>query len=40
MQSGLFVAHYSAEDERTDDYEFTSYASTITVQVLNKPIAN
>ncbi len=31
----LIVAHYTAMDERSDDYEFTSYASTITIDVPN-----
>ncbi|TWU58330.1 DUF4198 domain-containing protein [Rubripirellula reticaptiva] len=37
-QSGnryLIVAHHTAEDEKSDEYEFTSYSSTITVQVAN-----
>lgn len=29
----LIVAHYTAEDERSDEYEVTSYSSTITVHV-------
>ncbi len=37
----LIVAHYTAEDERSDEYEFTSYASTITIDVPNsRRIAN
>ena len=31
----LIVAHYTAEDESSDEYEFTSYASTITIDVPN-----
>ncbi len=29
----LVVAHHTAEDEKSDEYEFTSYASTITLHV-------
>ncbi len=37
----LIVAHYTAEDEQTDDYESTSYASTITLHVPVKgPLAS
>ncbi|SMP73271.1 Uncharacterized conserved protein, contains GH25 family domain [Neorhodopirellula lusitana] len=32
----LIVAHHTAEDEKTDQYEFTSYASTLTLHVPNK----
>ncbi|WP_147868594.1 DUF4198 domain-containing protein [Stieleria maiorica] len=32
----LIVAHHKAEDERTDEYDYTSYASTITVHVANQ----
>ncbi|EMI45549.1 ABC-type Co2+ transport system periplasmic component-like protein [Rhodopirellula sp. SWK7] len=32
----LIVAHHTATDERSDEYEFTSYASTITLHVPNQ----
>ncbi|MGB7329046.1 MAG: DUF4198 domain-containing protein [Rubripirellula sp.] len=31
----LIVAHHTAEDEKTDEYEFTSYSSTMTLHVAN-----
>lgn len=31
----LIVAHHTAEDEKSDEYEYTSYASTMTLHVQN-----
>ncbi|MFG0288276.1 MAG: DUF4198 domain-containing protein [Rhodopirellula sp. JB044] len=32
----LIVAHHTAEDEKTEQYEYTSYASTLTLHVPNQ----
>jgi uncharacterized GH25 family protein len=36
----LIVAHHTANDERSEDYEFTSYASTVTLHVPNRAVQN
>ncbi|WP_417736853.1 DUF4198 domain-containing protein [Rosistilla oblonga] len=36
----LIVAHHTADDEKSDEYEFTSYAATVTLHVpVRRPLA-